>query len=258
MTVVIELVESIVSPGFTPLGLRTIEVSATRNGLETPVYKEAVLWNGIHSQQALVTIPLRDGVHASHTFIADAVDGQRALILYDYDPAQPYAAIRTPNINADIHLQIDLNDGTGGGSEPTVPATAPAVVRVERLPAAREVVAVERKADGTWRYAGTTLVEGAGQLDVQVTGGALYVMAADDYGIPFQTNLTIAVGATIRPSAYAGWLYRCTEAGQLPAEEPEWWPAQGDNPAREVGTARLQAVRYYQPIAHGPVNYELV
>lgn len=248
----------IASPGYTPEPLRTITVNATREGQQTSAYKEALLWLSLYDRVVLVTFALKDGATSTRTFAASAVDGKRAIMLYDYDD-QPYGTLRTPNITADIVLNMDLNDGSGGGgSEPTEPATALARVRVELQPAGREIVAIERKTDGIWRYAGFTRIDDTGQLDMQVTGGDVYVVAADDYGFPFQPNLAIEVGATVRPSRYAGWLYRCTEAGQLPADEPDWWPELGDNPPRQVGTARLQAVRYYQPIAHGPIKYELV
>jgi len=47
-------------------------------------------------------------------------------------------------------------------------------------------------------------------------------------------------------------------AGTLPATEPEWWPIDGDNTPRDLGTARAVAVRYYRPLAHGPVPVEMI
>lgn len=179
-------------------------------------------------------------------------------MLYDFD-GQPYGVVRTPNITADIVLNMDLNDGSGGGvTEPTDPARVPAIIHHDGSPAIREVVAVERRTDGTWRFAGSTLVEESGDLNLQVTGGEVYALGIDDYGIGFQANVVVEVGQVIRPAAFEGWLYQVVEPGTLPEEEPEWWPIQGENAAREVGTARLQAIRYYQPIGHGPVNYELI
>lgn len=248
----------IASPGYTPEPLRTITVNATREGQQTSAYKEAVLWPSLYDRVALATFVLRDGTTSTRTFAASAVDGKRAIMLYDFDD-QPYGTVRTPNITADIVLNMDLNDGSGGGSaEPTEPARIPAIVRHDGSPAIREVVAVERRTDGTWRFAGSTLVEESGDLSLQVTGGEVYAFGVDDYGIGFQASVVVEVGQVIRPTVFEGWLYQVTEAGTLPAEEPEWWPMQGDNAAREVGTARLQAIRYYQPIGHGPVNYELI
>ena len=130
-------------------------------------------------------------------------------------------------------------------------------MRVDGVNAAREVLAVERQTDGVWRIAGN-LRTAAGDLDLRVTGGEVYALALDDYGYLYQPQLAVAVGDTIRPTVYAGWLYRITEAGSLPATEPEWWPSDGDNAPRPLGTARAQAVRYYRPLAHGPVPVEMI
>ncbi|MDM1697086.1 hypothetical protein HX099_10515 [Thiopseudomonas alkaliphila] len=129
---------------------------------------------------------------------------------------------------------------------------------MNKKPAARELFAVERRADGTYRFAGSTLISQSGDLEMQVTGGEVYAIAVDDFGILYQAGLDLEVGQTVRPTHFQGWLYVCTEPGKLPTDEPEWWPEIGDNPARSVGTARLQATRYYQPIAHGPIHYELI
>lgn len=256
-SVVRDLHLHIEAPGYVRSPLRRLSFTVTREGHESDAYKEIVIWNDLHERTTMVVIPIRNGVFHEVKFLAKSIDGQRALFIYDFDSA-PLAAVRTPSVIEDTEFKFDLNDGSGGGTEPTERAFSPARIRVEQVPESREVVALERKADGSWRYAGATRINATGLLDMQVAGGDVYVMAADDYGAPFQSNLQIDVGATIRPSRFQGWLYRCTEAGQLPADEPEWWPEQGDNPARPVGTARLQAVRYYQPIAHGPIKYELV
>jgi len=78
----------------------------------------------------------------------------------------------------------------------------------------------------------------------------------DDFGIPFQADLAVVAGQRIRPSVFAGVLYQVTEAGVLPATEPAWWPITSGG-SRELGTARAEAVRYYRPLAHGPVTAEL-
>lgn len=243
--------------GFIPLPLRTVVVSATRDGQQTAGYKEAVLWDSIYSRKPLLYFPIRDGKSRSEIVVASAIDGLKAIMLYDFD-AQPYAVVRTPIITADLELNLDLNDGTGGGAGPAGdPATAEAVVRVNKLPATREIVAIEKTSNGTWRMAGNQSLQ-TGLLEIQVTGGQVFAVGMDDYGTLYQPGSAVEVGHTIRPTVFAGWLYRCTEAGELAATEPEWWVAEGENPAHTVGTARLQAVRYYQPVAHGPINYELI
>ena len=162
------------------------------------------------------------------------------------------------NLAASGTYTFNLSSGDGGGDAGT-PAVVQARVRVDGLLAAREVVFVEKPSDGQWRLAGHGLaVGGDAALDIRVTDGSVYAIGVDDWGTAFTGSLAVTVGQTIRPSEYTGWLYRITEAGTLPASEPEWWAAEGDNVPRLLGTARAVAVRYYQPLAHGPVTVEII
>lgn len=243
-------------PNWVPPAMRVITVRATRDGVQTAGYKLLRMFDSIDSGDVAVDMPLRDGTEVSMNFLAEAVDGSRALMLFDSQPDR-YGALRFVNLHSDLDITIDLNDGTGGGAEGE-PAVTPARVRVDNAPALRRVAALEQLPDGTWRTAGSSAIDGSGVLELSVAGGLVYALGLDDYGILFQPHVSLDVGQRVRPSNFQGWLYQVTEAGQLPADEPEWWPELGDNPARPVGTARLQAVRYYQPIAHGPIKYELV
>lgn len=176
-----------------------------------------------------------------------------------------YAEDTTPP--AKVHAQYlaipgagtyTLNILTGTGSEVTEPATVDALVRLDGLPAARDVLVVERKLDGEWRVAGsgTSAADGTVTVDLDVVDGSLYALGLDDFGLPFSPGLAVEVGRRIRPSVFTGVLYQITEAGVLPATEPEWWPITSEG-SRELGTARAEAVRYYRPLAHGPVTAEL-
>jgi hypothetical protein len=155
-------------------------------------------------------------------------------------------------------IAFNITSGEGGGQQGD-PAHVSARVRVERVPARREVVLLERPADGEWRLAGYGPTPGgSGEIDLRVVGGDVYAMAVDDYGVAFVASLAVQVGQRIRPTQYSGWVYEITEAGQLPSTEPEWWAAVGENPSRPLGTARAVARRYFQPIAHGPVPVEVI
>lgn len=153
---------------------------------------------------------------------------------------------------------FNITSGEGGGN-PGTPAVVQARVRVDGALASREVVLVEKPSDGQWRMAGYGPTPGGeGTIDVRVTDGSLYALGLDDWGTVFTADLSVTAGQTIRPSQYSGWLYRITEPGTLPATEPQWWAAEGDNAPRLLGTARAIAVRYYQPLAHGPVPVEII
>ncbi|WP_313338428.1 hypothetical protein [Stutzerimonas nitrititolerans] len=153
---------------------------------------------------------------------------------------------------------FNITSGEGGGQQGD-PGQVSGLVRVERLPANREIVLVERPADGEWRLAGYgPTPSGSGDIDVRVVGGDVYAIGVDDYGVAFVPDLAVQVGQRIRPTQYAGWVYEITEAGRLPAVEPAWWAAQGENPSQPLGSARAIARRYFQPIAHGPVPVEVI
>ncbi|MGE6790897.1 hypothetical protein ACQKFS_02590 [Pseudomonas guineae] len=155
-------------------------------------------------------------------------------------------------------LTFNITNGEGGGN-PGTPGVVQARVRIDGALASREVVLVEKPSDGQWRMAGYGPTSGGeGTIDVRVTDGSLYAIGLDDWGKVFTADLVVTAGQTIRPSQYGGWLYRITEPGTLPATEPQWWAAEGDNAPRLLGTARAIAVRYYQPLAHGPVPVEII
>ena len=193
---------------------------------------------------------------------------QRALIyrevlirVYEYS-APRLGVMRWPTLSeATTSLAFNVTEHEGGSQVPTVPARIESAAAVSGVREAREVVVIERMDDGQWRVAGQgeTIPDGMAELDLEVTtSGTLYAMSIDRYGSRFVPMAPVAVGDLIRPTRFAGWLYRVTEAGQLPSVEPEWWPIEGDNPSRPLGTARAIAVRYFRPLAHGPVTVEML
>lgn len=158
-------------------------------------------------------------------------------------------------------LLFNITEGSGENEVSTVPATVDLVAAVDSVRAVRQAVVVERMDDGQWRVAGygDSQRDAMAALDLQVTtSGTLYALGIDDFGTWFVPALPVAVGQRIRPSRFAGWLYEVTEPGVLPASEPQWWPVEGDNPSRPLGTARAVAVRYYRPLALGPVTVEML
>ncbi|WP_313489065.1 hypothetical protein [Stutzerimonas nitrititolerans] len=186
------------------------------------------------------------------------VQGEWLVAGHDDAPPQRTRAVYMA-FNESGTYTFDITSGEGGGGQQGDPGQVSGLVRVERLPANREVVLIERPADGEWRLAGHgPTPDGSGNIDVRVVGGDVYAIGVDDYGVVFVPDLAVQVGQRIRPTQYAGWLYEITEAGLLPSAEPEWWAAVGENPSRPLGTARAVARRYFQPIAHGPVPVEVI
>ncbi|MEM5620485.1 hypothetical protein AAHB60_31795 [Pseudomonas aeruginosa] len=182
-------------------------------------------------------------------FEASGLRGQFVIQVTDEgDPR--LGIIRWPVLDAVTRLlSYDLTEGSGG-RDPTDPAKVRAVVTVDGGAASRWVVVIERKLDGEWRVAGVgqTAESGRAEIPLEVTaGGTTYAMGLDDWGAVFEPRLAVSLGQRVRPTIFSGWLYEVTEAGVLPAAEPGWWPIEGDNPSRQVGTARLQATQLLPP-----------
>lgn len=187
----------------------------------------------------------------------------KEVLAQAYDYTEPKLGMsRWPTLSDDAQvLLFNITEGSGDNQVSTVDARVDVITAVDSLPAVREVAIVEKMDDGQWRVAGYGYSE-AGvpkSLDLKVTtSGTLYAIGMDDYGKRFAPGVELAVGERVRPTQYTGWLYEATQAGELPSVEPEWWPASDVNPSRLVGTVWLKAVRYYQPVAHGPVPAEFV
>lgn len=232
-----------------------------RDGVVTSGYKRLLMyrdWVSVH--QLCQVFDTSDGEFTSvrNLALATLLDQGEWLIagVDDMPPRRTRAAYLS--FSESGVYTFNITSGEGGGQQGD-PGRVEGLVRVERLPASREIVLVERPADGEWRLAGYGPTPGgSGDIDVRVVGGEVYAIGVDDYGVAFVPELAVQVGQRIRPTRYAGWLYEITEAGQLPAAEPTWWAAQGDNPSQPLGTARAVARRYFQPIAHGPIPVEVV
>lgn len=187
----------------------------------------------------------------------------REVLAQAYEYSEPRLGMsRWPTLSETAnHLLFNLTESDGGNQVPTVDARLKAAATVDSVWASRETVIVERMDDGQWRVAGygRTPDDGLGDIDLKVTtSGTVYAIALDDFGVTFVPGLAVAVGDRVRPADFGGWVYEVTESGELPTAEPEWWPAVGENPSRPLGTARAIAVRYFRPLAHGPVPVERI
>ena len=186
----------------------------------------------------------------------------QTVIAQAYEYSEPRMGItRWPTIQqgADSFL-FNVIESDGGNQVSTVPALVDVAASVDAVPSVRKVVIVELMDDGQWRVAGYggSDKDALATLDLQVTTtGTHFALGLDDFGSVFVPRLDVSVGDRVRPTRFRGWVYTVTEAGSLPEVEPVWWPVEGDNSPRLCGTARLQAVRYYRPLAHGPITVEM-
>ena len=184
------------------------------------------------------------------------------VIATAYEYTEPRMGItRWPTISETANAFLfNVTEGSGGGGPSTVDASIQFGAAVESQWKPRDAVMVERMDDGQWRVAGSgrTEADGFSVLDLKVTtSGTIYALGLDDYGVTFVPGSSVSVGDRVRPAVFTGWVYEITEAGLLPAAEPVWWAALGENPSRPLGTARAIAVRYYLPQAFGPLPVEI-
>ena len=187
----------------------------------------------------------------------------REVLAQAYEYSEPRLGVsRWPTLGDTANdLLFNITEGSGENQVSTVPATANLLAAVDSVRAVRQAVVVERMDDGQWRVAGygSSRLDALAALDLQVTtSGTLYALGIDDFGVRFVPDMQVMVGQRIRPTRFAGWLYEITEPGVLPSVEPQWWQMEGDNPSRPLGTARAVAVRYYHPLALGPVTVEML
>lgn len=245
------------APGFTRPAIRQITCQVTRNGEKTPDYKYVRLYRAASDTFPLAVIVLQDGYQGVQVFGAADFDG--AWYVQVIDLTEPRTGtMRWPTITQDVVLRFDLSDDTGGGGGDS--AQLPAVVKVGDVLAERPVVVVEQLVDGTWKLAGFggSSVTGEQLVDLKVTPSSLvYALSVEVWGVPFQPGLQVAIGTTIRPTVFQGWQYRITQAGNLPATEPDWWDESLSGP-QPLGTARAEVVRYYRPQGLGPLPVEMV
>lgn len=237
-----------------PPAVRLVRVQALRDGEITPDVKVARFFYEPTAAELGAVFVLDDGYSREQRY-STAVDRTWMVIAVDLmAPARVEAAF--VSISDDITITLDLS---AGGSSGGLPAELGARVRVDGQPASRQVLVVERPSSGEWRVAGygQTDAGGAVDLDLRVTSGEIYALALDDWGALFQANQVVTVGMVIRPTLFQGWLYRITQAGALPATEPNWWDESLAGP-QQLGTARAEVIRYYRPQAHGPVPVEVL
>lgn len=247
---------AVASPAYAPWPLRRLQLRVVRDGEGTTSDKYVRFFRGQDTLPQIIVV-LPGGTDVVAYFLASAAAGEWKVEVTDLEPPK-LGRLEWPVITEDALLSFNLTSNSSGGG--TIPAELQARVRVDGAPAAREVVALERRLDGKWQVAGSVETDSgldSAQLDLKVSGsGQVYVVAMDAWGTVFQASQGVVEGDRIRPTVFMGWIYQITQAGQLPAVEPSWWDdsLQGPQP---LGTARAEVHRYYPPQGRGPIPVEL-
>lgn len=147
----------------------------------------------------------------------------------------------------------------------TTVTTVSGVVQIDGNPAARTVRAfsydaIAHQIDGgevvlakSLGHAKSDPVTGA--YEISLLGGYsadVFVVAFDDYGLPFTPGLALAIGQRVHPTMPNGYVYECDAGGNLPEEEPAW--STDTETSQLIGTASVLPRPFYRPVVHGPIR----
>ncbi|WP_299733372.1 hypothetical protein [uncultured Endozoicomonas sp.] len=186
----------------------------------------------------------------------------RNYVILVYKEGRPFISDRLALDNIVVN-EVAISTSGGGGAPTGDPATITG--KVERvldnqaLPAARQLVAIENKPDGSWAVTGNTVSDmesGSYTLNVLTDGGDTFVMALDDYGQVFTATASVVIGDVIHPTIPNGHVYSVEVGGTLPETEPQWWEA-GSSGTQVAGDVTLRAIPFYRPLVHGYIKASL-
>lgn len=147
-----------------------------------------------------------------------------------------------------------------------MPGKINGVVEINGAPAARTVIAISADkldpGDGSLDHivmgsAISSAVDGSYEINSDYSGLS-FVIALDEYGVEYKNNAVHQIGDRIHPITPNGHTYVCTAPGTSGATEPAWWVDEGGNTTGAVGTATFEAHIHYRPLAHGPVQPEII
>ena len=102
------------TPGYTPRETRTLTVDTTRDGVQTPDYKEAVLFSLLYGLKPVLHFPLRDGVRSTQTILSSSLEGKFGLRLSDFTE-NPLSVYKEVNIYSDQVVLLELTESGSGG-----------------------------------------------------------------------------------------------------------------------------------------------
>lgn len=100
-------------PGFTPRETRLLTVDTTRGGVQTPDYKEAVLFSLHYGLIPVLHFPLRDGVRSTQTILSSALEGKFGLRLSDFTE-NPLNVYKDVSISGDTVVLLELTESGSG------------------------------------------------------------------------------------------------------------------------------------------------
>jgi hypothetical protein len=80
--------------------------------------------------------------------------------------------------------------------------------------------------------------------------GQILVTATDDYGVPFEAEALLSIGARVHPSSPNGYVYETSGSGTLGLTEPAWPAIAGESVTS--GQVQLVAKPFFRPKSAGP------
>ncbi|WP_143869874.1 hypothetical protein [Catenovulum sediminis] len=102
-------------------------------------------------------------------------------------------------------------------------------------------------------YGHSRAVDGGFTLGIYAnTDNAVIATSWQNFGQEFVPASLVYSGDVLRPTSPNGFVYHAINSGTLGAAEPEWPTIEGDEITS--GNVTLQAVVYYQPVSHAPID----
>jgi hypothetical protein len=80
--------------------------------------------------------------------------------------------------------------------------------------------------------------------------GQILVTATDDYGVPFEAEALLSIGARVHPSSPNGYVYETSGSGTMGLTEPAWPAIAGESVTS--GQVQLVAKPFFRPKSAGP------
>ena len=156
----------------------------------------------------------------------------------------PYVAIPWNTANSDVPDWI----------EKVYVGRIMGTVRVDGIPAQREIVVVSAQTEGAAVLATAIPLSSSGAFDVSWNNytGPVLAMMLDDLGRAWAPDTLYQQGAVIYPRAWNGWQYECVSGGIGPTDEPTWWA--GEGVTATIGTATFKARQYIPAQVHGLIQ----
>jgi hypothetical protein len=242
-------------------------------------YGDIILPTNLEPARYQSGVALRDGRKIDGTFEIGSGTSELSyysastagdlIQFYAFDTNEGEATHKTDKIDPGLVSELVFTAISGLDAEPSAQVSkVSGIVQIDGAPANRTVRAFgydptahsvnEATVNISKSLGHATSDPETGEYTIDLLSGygsEVFVVAFDDYGAPFASEATLAVGERIHPTTPNGHVWETTGAGTLPVDEPTWVV---DTEAGQLyGTASMIARLFYRPMVHGPIMPEV-